>query len=159
MTMMWDRFCECPDLFRMGDWWYLIYSEQHDAVRRVQYFTGRSIDELKACTANDAGIWPDSHEGFLDSRGFTPARRPRTAPSDSYGAGAPRVRASTTPVLPDWGGNLVAHRLVQHTDGTLSLGELPAMAAAFPGSHVAARLHPRRHDLQAHAAPGLCEPY
>lgn len=70
MTMMWDRFYECPDLFRMGDWWYLVYSEQHDAIRRVQYFKGRTIDELRACTANDAGLWPDSHEGFLDSRGF-----------------------------------------------------------------------------------------
>lgn len=54
----------------MGEWWYLIYSEQHDAVRRVQYFKGRTLAELKSCTANDAGIWPDGHEGFLDSRGF-----------------------------------------------------------------------------------------
>lgn len=70
MTMMWDRFYECPDLFKMGEWWYLIYFEQHDAVRRVQYFKGRTLAELKSCTANDAGIWPDGHEGFLDSRGF-----------------------------------------------------------------------------------------
>ena len=27
MTMMWDRFYECPDVFKMGDWWYLVYSE------------------------------------------------------------------------------------------------------------------------------------
>lgn len=57
MTMMWDRFYECPDIFKMGDWWYLVYSEQHNAIRRVQYFKGRSLDELKACTAGDAGIW------------------------------------------------------------------------------------------------------
>ncbi len=60
MTMMWDRFYECPDLFKMGDWWYLIYSEQHDAVRRVQYFKGRTLEDLKACTANDAGLCQDS---------------------------------------------------------------------------------------------------
>ena len=24
MTMMWDRFYECPDVFKMGDWWYLV---------------------------------------------------------------------------------------------------------------------------------------
>ena len=28
MTMMWDRFYECPDVFKMGDWWYLVYSEK-----------------------------------------------------------------------------------------------------------------------------------
>ncbi|EJX10454.1 glycosylhydrolase [gut metagenome] len=70
MTMMWDRFYECPDVFKMGEWWYLIYSEKHAAVRRVQYFKGHTLEELKACTANDAGIWPDGHEGFLDSRAF-----------------------------------------------------------------------------------------
>ena len=36
MSCMWDRFYECPDVFKMGDWWYLVYSELHDAIRRVQ---------------------------------------------------------------------------------------------------------------------------
>ena len=70
MSMMWDRFYECPDIFKMGDWWYLVYSEKMAAVRRVQYFKGHTLDELKACTANDAGVWPDNKEGFLDSRAF-----------------------------------------------------------------------------------------
>ena len=70
MTMMWDRFYECPDVFKMGDWWYLIYSEQASFMRKVQYFKGRTLEELKATTANDAGIWPDNREGMLDSRAF-----------------------------------------------------------------------------------------
>ena len=45
MTMMWDRFYECPDVFKMGNWWYLIYSEKHAAIRKVQYFKGRTLDE------------------------------------------------------------------------------------------------------------------
>ena len=44
MTMMWDRFYECPDIFKMGDWWYLIYSEKHSAIRKVQYFKGRTLE-------------------------------------------------------------------------------------------------------------------
>ena len=60
MTMMWDRFYECPDVFKMGDWWYLVYSEQASFMRKVQYFKGRTLEELKATTANDAGIWPDN---------------------------------------------------------------------------------------------------
>ena len=70
MTMMWDRFYECPDVFKMGDWWYLIYSEQASFMRKVQYFKSGTLEDLKATTANDAGIWPDNREGMLDSRAF-----------------------------------------------------------------------------------------
>ena len=131
MSMMWDRFYECPDLFKMGDWWYLLYSEQHDAIRRVQYFKGRTLDELKGCTANDAGIWPDGHEGFLDSRGLYAGK---TASDGTHryiwGWNASRAGLSNTGT-PDWAGNLVAHRLIQHEDGTLTLGALPALAEYF----------------------------
>ena len=128
MTMMWDRFYECPDLFKMGDWWYLIYSEQHDAIRRVQYFKGRTLDELKACTVNDAGLWPDSKEGFLDSRGLY-AGKTASNGTDRYIWGWCATRAgSNNTGNADWAGNLVAHKLIQHADGTLSLGEVPAIA-------------------------------
>lgn len=129
MTMMWDRFYECPDVFKMGDWWYLVYSEQHDAVRRVQYFKAKSLEGLRACTANDNAVWPDAHEGFLDSRGFY-AGKTASDGNERYiwGWCATRAGNSNTGVA-DWGGNLVAHRLVQHADGTLTLGELPAIGA------------------------------
>lgn len=131
MTMMWDRFYECPDLFKMGDWWYLIYSEQHDAVRRVQYFKGRTLDELKACTANDAGIWPDNHEGFLDSRGFY-AGKTASNGTDRFIWGWCATRAGNDNLgNNDWAGNLVAHKLIQHEDGTLTLGEVPAIGNLF----------------------------
>ncbi len=128
MTMMWDRFYECPDLFKMGDWWYLIYSEQHDAVRRVQYFKGHTLDELRNCTLNDAGIWPDSKEGFLDSRGLY-AGKTASNGTDRYIWGWCATRAGSSNIgNADWAGNLVAHKLIQHSDGTLSLGEVPAIA-------------------------------
>ena len=131
MTMMWDRFYECPDLFKMGDWWYLIYSEQHDAVRRVQYFKGRTLDELKACTANDAGLWPDSKEGFLDSRGFY-AGKTASDGTNRYIWGWCATRAGSDNIgNADWAGNLVAHKLVQNPDGTLSLAEVPAIVSLF----------------------------
>lgn len=131
MTMMWDRFYECPDIFKMGEWWYLVYSEQHDAIRRVQYLKGRTLDELKACTADDAGIWPDSHEGFLDSRGLY-AGKTASDGTNRYlwGWCASKAGGSNTGI-PDWGGNLVAHRLIQHADGSLTLGEMPAFPEAF----------------------------
>lgn len=131
MTMMWDRFYECPDIFKMGDWWYLVYSEQHDAIRRVQYFKGHTIDELKACTANDAGIWPDNHEGFLDSRGFY-AGKTASNGTERYIWGWCATRAGNNNLgTADWAGNLVAHKVIQHEDGTLTLGEVPAIASLF----------------------------
>ncbi len=137
MTMMWDRFYECPDVFKMGDWWYLIYSEKHAALRKVQYFKGRTLDELKACTKNDAGIWPDSHEGFLDSRGFY-AGKTASNGTDRYiwgwcptRSGENNIEVGAYPNEPEWAGNLVAHKLIQHEDGTLTLGAVTGIDNKF----------------------------
>ena len=138
MTMMWDRFYECPDVFKMGDWWYLVYSEISSFMRKVQYFKGRTLDELKAATANDAGIWPDSKEGVLDSRAFY-AGKTASNGTDRYIWGWCPTRAGNdnTEVSadnePEWGGNLVAHKVVQHQDGTLSLG----LAESIGGKYTA----------------------
>lgn len=137
MTMMWDRFYECPDVFKMGDWWYLVYSEKHAAVRRVQYFKGKTLDELKACTANDAGLWPDSHEGFLDSRGFY-AGKTASDGTNRYiwgwcptRPGQDNTAVGAYPNEPEWAGNLVAHRIIQHSDGTLTLGEVKGISEKY----------------------------
>lgn len=139
MPMMWDRFYECPDVFRMGDWWYLVYSEIHKAVRRVQYFKGRTLDELKACTAGDAGLWPDDHEGFLDSRGLY-AGKTASDGTNRYlwgwcptREGRDNTKTNADSGEPEWAGSLVAHRLIQHDDGTLTLGEIEAVKAKYTG--------------------------
>lgn len=140
MTMMWDRFYECPDVFKMGNWWYLVYSEKHAAVRRVQYFKGQTLDELKACTANDAGRWPDSHEGFLDSRGLYAGKTASDGTSRFLWGWCPtrsgnnNTAVGAYPDEPEWAGNLVAYKLIQHDDGTLTLGEVPAMSAKYTDS-------------------------
>lgn len=127
MTCMWDRFYECPDVFRMGDYWYLVYSEIHTAVRKVQYFKGRTLDELKACTRNDVATWPDDHEGFLDCRGFYAGKTasdgtnryiwgwcPTRLGGNNAGEGDQRGAF-------DWAGSLVCHRVCQREDGSLHL--------------------------------------
>ena len=135
MTMMWDRFYECPDVFRMGDWWYLVYSEIHSAVRRVQYFKGRTLEELKACTKDDAGVWPDDHEGFLDSRGLYAGKTASDGQNRYLWGWCPtRSGKDNTNVgekEPEWAGSMVAHRVVQHADGTLSLGEVDAIRQKY----------------------------
>lgn len=136
-TMMWDRFYECPDVFRFGDWWYMIYSDQTNFMRRVQYFKGRTLDELREQFTNDHGWWPDDHEGFLDGRGLYAAK---TASNGSerllWGwcptrKGLDNTEVGNAPAEPEWAGSLVCHRLVQHEDGTLTLGEVPAISAKY----------------------------
>jgi beta-fructofuranosidase len=137
MTMMWDRFYECPDIFKMGDWWYLVYSEKHAAIRKVQYFKASTLDGLKACTANDAGLWPDNHEGFLDSRGFY-AGKTASDGTNRYiwgwcptRAGQDNTAVGAYPDEPEWGGNLVMHKLIQHSDGTLTLGAVDGIDTKY----------------------------
>ncbi len=142
MNMMYaDRFYECPNVFKMGDWWYLVYSEKHAAIRKVQYFKGKTLDALKACTANDAGIWPDDHEGFLDSRGLY-AGKTASNGTDRYlwgwcptRSGKDNTKTDNGAGEPDWAGSLVAHKLIQHADGSLTLGPAPLMAERYNLAH------------------------
>lgn len=145
MNMYADRFFECPDVFQINDWWYMIYSEKHVDVRRVMYYKGRSLDEIKKQT-EDRDKMRDEEKYFLDSRGFYAGKtasdgkeryiwgwspsRPR---HDNKNVGIP-------PREPRWGGNLVAHKLIQHEDGSLTLGEIPAVAGRFDRKEVAAHI-------------------
>lgn len=137
MTCMWDRFYECPNVFKMGNWWYLVYSEQHREIRRVQYFKATTLAGLKACTTNDAGLWPDNHEGYLDSRGLYAGKTASDGTNRYLWGWCPtRSRNSNTATNnangePDWAGTMVAHRLIQHADGTLTLGKVDGIAAYF----------------------------
>ena len=130
MPMVWDRFYECPDIFKMGDWWYLIYSAIEDYERSVHFFKGRSLDELKACTAGDP-IWPDYKEGKLDSRGLYAGKTATDGTNRYIWGWNARRNGFANDNSYNWGGNLVMHKLIQHEDGNLSFGEVPGIAASF----------------------------
>ena len=142
--MIWDRMLECPDIFKMGDWWYLVYSESFRASwsRKVKYMMAKSYAELKACF-NDGPKWPaDGHEGVLDSRAFY-AGKTASNGTDRYIWGWSPYRAGLDiheknldmgagdGNEPKWSGALVCHKIIQHNDGTLTLGAVPAMAAKY----------------------------
>lgn len=158
MTMMWDRFYECPDVFRMGDWWYLVYSEKHAAVRKVQYFKGRTLEELKAATADDAGIWPDMREGMLDTRAFY-AGKTASNGTDRYiwgwcptRPGNDNTNVGAYPAEPDWAGALVAHRLLQNPDGSLALAPAQGILNKFPVSSLSSsKVMERKGDVREEA--------
>ena len=142
-NMIWDRMLECPDIFKMGDYWYLVYSESFKASwsRKVKYMMATSWEGLKACFNDPGANWPkDGHEGVLDSRAFY-AGKTATNGTDRYIWGWCPFRTGATihdknvnvgaGGEPNWSGALVCHKIIQHNDGTLTLGEVPAIASKY----------------------------
>lgn len=136
-NMVWDRMCECPDVFKMGDWWYLVYSEAYRAPwsRKVKYMMATSFEGLRRCFDDPGANWPrDDKEGVLDSRAFY-AGKTASDGTNRYiwgwcptRSGNDNTNVGAYPNEPQWAGNLVVHRLIQHADGTLTLGEVPAVS-------------------------------
>lgn len=133
----WGRFYECADIFKMGSWWYLVYSDQNVYERRVQYFKAATLDELRNVIPNDDNpLWPDTHNGYLDSRAFY-AGKTASNGTDRYiwGWCPTRKGNDNTEVSsdsePEWAGALVAHKLIQHEDGSLTLGPVDGFANKY----------------------------
>ncbi len=142
-NMVWDRMCECPDVFKIGDWWYFIYSEGYRAPwsRKVKYMMADSWENLKACFSDPGAHWPqDMHEGVLDSRAFY-AGKTASNGTDRYIWGWCPTRTGASIYdqnvnvgadgEPNWSGALVCHRILQKADGTLTLGKIPAVAGKY----------------------------
>ena len=126
IKMIWDRMLECPDIFKMGDYWYIVFSESYRASwsRKVKYMVASTYDELKNCL-NDGPKWaPDGHEGVLDTRSFYAGKTASIHEKNTnVGAGDGNE--------PNWSGALVCHKIIQHADGTLTLGAVPALAEKY----------------------------
>ena len=142
-NMVWDRMCECPDVFKMGNYWYIIYSEGYRASwsRKVKYMMATTFEGLKACFNDPGANWPkDGREGVLDSRAFY-AGKTASNGTDRYIWGWCPFRTGATiheknvnvgaGGEPNWSGALVCHKLIQHEDGTLSVGDIPAIEAKY----------------------------
>lgn len=141
-NMVWDRFCECPDIFKMGDWWYIVYSEafKKDFSRKVKYMKAKTLQDLKNCFNDPGGNWPDEHEGILETRAFYAAKTAYNGKDRFIWGWSPFRTGSSyhdknlavgADGEPNWSGALVCHKLIQHADGTLSVGEVPGMANKF----------------------------
>lgn len=111
---------ECPDLFRIGDWWYLVYST----------FTDRSVTHYRM--ARDlAGPWLCPPNNTFDGRAFYAAK---TAGDDNerYVFGwLPTREGDRDEGGWQWGGNLVAHQVLQSPDGTLTVRPPQTVVEAF----------------------------
>ena len=97
---------EVPDLFRIGDWWYVVYSRD-----TTQYRMSRSLSGPWLAPPNetfDGGFWYAGKTASDGKRRLAFAWNP--------------TRAGETDAGPvEWGGHLVVHELVQQADGRLAV--------------------------------------
>ena len=125
---------ECADLFQMGEWYYLVYSNYCDGFGTyyrmskspggpwirpaVDTFDGRAFYAGK--TVSD-GVSRYIY-GWNPTRGENPWK---FDPGKDYGKDY---------TCWNWGGTVIVHKLVQHEDGTLGVCPADSVAGAFgPG--------------------------
>ncbi len=112
---------ECPDVFRMGDWYYLIFSS----------YTTLFGNYYVKCRAGEKN-WQIPKNHRLDGRAFYAAKsagneRERflfgwnpTKEENIFGFWPDKLKAQDYRTW-DWGGSMVIHRLSQQPDGDLRL--------------------------------------
>ncbi len=139
--MVWnDRMCECPDVFKMGEWWYMVVSEQPAYSRQVKYVKANSWENLKNQFDPPQWIHGDENDSKLDSRAFFAGKTASNGTDRFIWGWCPYRRGSgidaknievKSDAEPAWGGALVCHKILQHEDGSLSLTAVPALANKY----------------------------
>lgn len=122
------RITECPDLFRIGDWWYLIYfdrgpdNEPQNLHWKTRYRMSRQPD----------GPWTKPAVDVFDGRSYGAAKTAGTG-SERFLFGWLARRKPEEDTAPwGWGGSLLTYELHQRPDGTLAT-KLPEAALAIFG--------------------------
>jgi beta-fructofuranosidase len=100
---------ECPDVFTMGNYQYLIYSNIDD--RMVHY-------KYRLSTSN---LWITPNNSKLDGIAFYAGRTVFDGTNRYIMGWCPTKNNSSDASNYDWAGSLVTHRLIQHTDGTFGV--------------------------------------
>lgn len=111
---------ECPDLFRMGDWWYLVFSE----------FSSTCVTRYRMATSL-RGPWLASRNDTFDGRAVYAAK---TASDGErrfvFGWNPTRVEERNDRSW-QWGGNVVVHEVAQRRDGSLIVHAPDGVNRAF----------------------------
>ncbi|WP_205502320.1 glycoside hydrolase family 32 protein [Rufibacter psychrotolerans] len=112
---------ECADVFKMGNYWYLFFSENWSGMTGTRYRMASSSE----------GPWVKPTHDLLDGQFFYAAK---TASDGNkrylFGWTARRMPENDTGNK-EWAGNLVVHELTQAPDGTLGVKAPETVAALF----------------------------
>ncbi len=123
---------ECPDLFAMGHWWYLVFSEFSERCV-TRYRMSRSLH----------GPWLVPADDTFDGRAFYAAKTASDG-ARRFIFGWSSTREDERDYHPwQWGGNLVVHEVFQRLDGTLAVRVPASVDGTFD------------HREPIHLRPGL----
>ncbi|MCE4024357.1 GH32 C-terminal domain-containing protein [Microbacterium sp. Au-Mic1] len=111
---------ECPDVFRWGDWWYLVYSEFSDAFC-TRYRISRSVD----------GPWLVPDDDTVDARSFYAAKTVERDGRRFFVGWIASRDGATDDGAWQWAGTLSTLEATQGTDGTLSFRLPDEFLASF----------------------------
>jgi beta-fructofuranosidase len=102
---------ECPDIFKMGNKWYMVFSRLNRDVHRKTYY--RIAD-------NPNGPWRkcDNHETF-DGLYLYAAKTVSDGTNRYVSGWASSGQSFNSSNELDWGGMLITHKLMQQADGKL----------------------------------------
>ena len=120
-----EFMCECPDLFKIGDYWYLTYS--WDCV--TYYAMSKSM----------YGPFVPPRDNILDGKGLTEGAgfifyAGKTAEKDGHiylCAWIGQAGLSSDSGIYQWAGNVMYHEIVQYEDGTLGIKAPEAFDSYF----------------------------
>lgn len=124
--------CECPDLFQIGDWYYLVFSYYCDRFQTV-YRMSRTLygpwitpipnDSFDTRAFYAAKTVSDGENRFV--YGWNPTKE---LPQDVFN---PENRVSPDCNSWDWGGTMEVHQVFQNEDGTLRVAPEPHVDQAL----------------------------
>ena len=101
---------ECPDLFKLGNKWYLVYSTFSE--KFLTHY--RMSDKL-------SGPWTSPIEDTFDGRAFYAAKTAKVGDKRMAFAWVPTKRGESDFGQYEWGGNFIVHEIDQTTDNKLTV--------------------------------------
>lgn len=116
---------EMPDLFKMGNWWYLVYTEYSDE-SKTRYRMSQNIH----------GPWIRPIDDAFDGRAYYAARTAFDGKRRVLFGWVPTKEQSDDENNFEWGGTYVAHEIIQRQDGTLGVKVPETMLANFDNKRV-----------------------
>lgn len=111
---------ECPDLFKIGDWWYLLFSEFTDLVA-TRYRMSKSLK----------GPWITPAQDTFDGHAFYAAKTASDGKNRYIFGWNPTRDSNKDDGGWQWGGNLVVHQIIQQPNGELTVRVPATVANAF----------------------------
>ena len=121
---------ECPDLFKLGNKWYLVYSTFSE--KFVTHY--RMSDKL-------SGPWTSPIEDTFDARAFYAAKTAQVGDKRMAFAWVPTKRGESDFGQYEWGGNFIAHEINQTTDNKLTVKPAEGLINMFNKEFVNEKLN------------------